>query len=107
MSKALLLILLFTAVSRADEGDPSSVPETVTDEHATTQAEDMRRQLKDDTGLQAALAERILHSRIGDTISSQTDGDKKRAELLAWVKNDPNSAAEVALGLARDDACSI
>lgn len=103
MKSLALAALLLGAAARADEGDPNSVPQTV-DEQAPTQTEDMRRQLKEDPGLQAALAERILHSRIGDTISGQTDGDKKREEILAWIKGDPNSAASIAVGLAKDDA---
>ncbi len=97
-----LAVLLLSAGARADDGDPNSVPQTV-EEQAPTQTEDMRRQIKDDPNLQAALAERILHSRIGDTISGQTDGDKKREEIKAWIKNDPNSAASIAVGLNHDD----
>ncbi|MEK7389460.1 MAG: hypothetical protein AAB036_07165 [Elusimicrobiota bacterium] len=64
----------------------------------------MRKRLEDDAGLRDALADRILQSRIGDAISKESDPRKKWADLREWIDSDSQSAAMVALGLARDDA---
>ena len=64
----------------------------------------MRRQLEGDPGLQEALVDRIMQSKIAGAISSETDENKKRADVREWMKQDLGSASEIALGLAKDEA---
>jgi hypothetical protein len=64
----------------------------------------MRRQLEADPGLQEALVDRILQSKIAAAISTDTDLKKQRSDVREWVKGDLISASEIALGLAKDEA---
>lgn len=105
MRTALLTILLLTAVARADEGEPSAAPSGHAVEGDRSEAvEDMRKQLEGDPGLQEALVDRIMQSKIAATISDDSDDNKKRAAVREWVQGDLASASEIALGLAKDEA---
>ncbi len=105
MRRALLTILLLTNVLHADDGEPSSTPEGTAVEGDRSQAiDDMRRQLESDPGLQEALVDRILRSKIADAISGEFDDKQKRSDVRAWVQGDLLSASEIALGLAKDEA---
>lgn len=64
----------------------------------------MKRQLEGDPGLQEALVDRIMDSKIAGAISAEKDANKKRSDVREWMKGDLTSAAEIALGLARDEA---
>ena len=64
----------------------------------------MRKQLEGDPGLQEALVDRIMQSKIAATISDDQDANKKRAAVREWVQGDLVSASEIALGLAKDEA---
>jgi len=64
----------------------------------------MRKQLEGDPGLQEALVDRIMQSKIAATISDDADENKKRAAVREWVSQDLGSASEIALGLAKDEA---
>lgn len=101
-----MALLLFTAPARAQDGEPATVPfGTVIDRSDRAEAvADMRRQLESDQGLQEALVERIMKSKIADAISKETDQGKKSADVRAWVVGDLGSASEVALGLNQDDS---
>ncbi|MBI4061700.1 MAG: hypothetical protein HY403_09745 [Elusimicrobia bacterium] len=92
-------------MSNADEGGPSSVPAGRAVEADRSEAiENMRKQLEADPGLLEALVDRIMRSKIAGAISGETDEKKRRDDVRAWARGDPRSAAEVALGLARDEA---
>ena len=105
MKFALAALLLFSVSVYSEDGDPTgSATASSSDEERTAAVEDMRKQLADNPGLQGALAERVLRSRIGGTITQETDPVKQHEAIAAWIKNDPGSAAEIAIGLSRDDA---
>lgn len=105
MRTALLTILLLTTVVHADEGEPSTAPTGNAVEGDQSDAvADMRKQLEGDPGLQEALIDRILQSKIAPAISSESDVKKRRSDVSAWVKSDLGSASEIAIGLARDEA---
>lgn len=104
MRAALLALLLAGASAGADEGEPSSAPAgTAIEGDQSSAVEAMRRQLEGDPGLQEALVDRILQSKIASAISSEKDEGKKRSDVRAWVTSDLHSAAEIALGLAKDE----
>lgn len=105
MRFALLSLLLIASSVYSEEGDPTgAATASSSDEERSAAVEDMRKQLESDPGLQGALAERLLRSRIGPTITTETDPAKQREAIAAWIKTDPGSAAEIAIGLSRDDA---
>ncbi|MEK7234286.1 MAG: hypothetical protein AAB268_10755 [Elusimicrobiota bacterium] len=105
MKTALLVILLLGASAVADEGEPSSTPTGYTVEGGRSEAvEDMRKQLESDPGLQEALVDRIMHSKIAGTISDDQDDEKKRSAVREWVRGNLVSASDIALGLAQDKA---
>lgn len=102
---ALMTILLLTAMVRAEEGEPNSTPVgKAVDGDQTEAVANMRKQLEGDPGLQEALIERIMHSKIAGSITSELDDKKRRSDVHDWVEGDLGGAAEVALGLSQDEA---
>ncbi len=105
MRTAILTILLFGNHALAQEDEPSAAPAGhVVEADRSAEQADMKRQLEGDPGLQEALVDRILQSKIAGSISSETDEGKRRSDVRDWVKGDLTSASEVALGLAKDEA---
>lgn len=105
MRAAVLAIFLAGASAGAMDGEISSTPAGTAVEGDQTEAiAEMRRQLEADPGLQEALVDRILNSKIAAAISSEKDENKKRADVREWMSGDLGTAAEIALGLARDEA---
>ena len=102
MRAGLLAVLLLAGPVGAQT--PPAAESTTTDEDRAAEVEDMTKQLESDQGLREALAQRVLRSRIGGTISTTEDENKRLQEIAEWVKTNPGSAAEIAIGLARDDA---
>lgn len=102
---AALLLSLLVASARAQFGDfPGEVEGAAVDPGDAGQVAEMKRRLEEDPRLAQALVERIMRSRLGDRFSAESDPAKRRQELAEWIVNDPASAAQVAVGLARDDA---
>lgn len=102
---ALLTISLLPFVARAQDAEPTNDPASASAETDQTAAvADMKRQLEGDPGLQQALVDRIMHSKIAASISVDPDHEKQRSDVSDWVKGDLGSAAEIALGLSRDEA---
>lgn len=104
MRTALVAVLLLAAAARAQDGEPSAPAGQAVEEDRSEAVEDMRRQLEGDPGLQEALVDRILQSKIAGAITSESDEAKRRADVRAWVSSDLRSASEIALGLAKDEA---
>ena len=100
------LLLTATAIPTfADDGEPTNAPTgAAVDVDQSEAAANMRKQLEGDPGLQEALVDRILQSKIGAAISSESDEQKKRADVRTWVQGDLTSASEIAMGLAKDEA---
>ncbi len=103
MRGACLVLLLLSAAARAQD-EPATPEGQVVEEDPTAAIADMRKQLEDDPGLQEALVDRILRSKIAGAISSETDEEKKRADVREFVATNLGGSAEIALGLARDEA---
>jgi hypothetical protein len=103
--RAALLAIVLVGASAGAQDEPSSAPAgTAIEGDRTAAVEDMRRQLEADPGLQEALVDRILQSKIAGAISSENDANKKRSDVRLWVTSDLRSASEIALGLAKDEA---
>ena len=45
-----------------------------------------------------------MRSRLVDRFSGATDRDGQRRDIAKFIAEDPDSAAQVAIGLSRDDA---
>lgn len=105
MRAALLAILVAGASAGAQDGEPSEAPAgQAVDADRSEAVENLRKQLEADPGLQEAVVDRIMQSKIAGAISDELDEGKKRAEVREWVKGDLISASEITLGLAKDEA---
>ncbi len=103
--RALLLLLLALPAAADDFGQaPEQVYGQAAGAGSSEQVEEMRKLLEQDPSVRQALLERIMRSRLGDRFSAETDLGKRREELANWIVADPQSAAQVAVGLASDDA---
>ncbi|MFA6002797.1 MAG: hypothetical protein WC881_01880 [Elusimicrobiota bacterium] len=64
----------------------------------------MQETLARDPEVADSLAARVLRSPLGGRISSAADPDQRLSDIRKWITDSPESAAQVAVGLARDDA---
>lgn len=94
---ALLAVLLATPA------DAQQTPQTQAVDQDDPAVLEVKNLLGGDTDLVDSLAERLLRSRLGETISTEKDVDDRLAAIKAWITDDPDSAARIALGLAQDD----
>jgi hypothetical protein len=103
---ALLSALLLASWPAAAQfgTQPGEVEGAAVDPGDAEQVADMKRQLLEDPSVAAAVVERIMRSRLRDRFSAATDRDAQRREIAEFIRNDPDSAAQVAIGLSRDDA---
>jgi hypothetical protein len=107
VSAILLTILLLTTGARGDDGEPTSAPDgnVVTSDRQNDEAvEEFRKKLEGDPVLQEAIVDRLMKSQIAGAISAETTDKAKRDEIRKWVQADLTSSAEMALGLAKDEA---
>ncbi len=65
---------------------------------------DMQNQLESDPALREALVERIMRSKVAAAITSEPDEQKRRETVREYVSTNLLTSAELAIGLARDDA---
>ena len=81
MRTAFLILLLLATAARAEDGEPSTTPTGNAVEGDRSEAvADMRKQLEGDEGLQEALIDRIMQSKIAPAISGESDLKKRREE---------------------------
>jgi hypothetical protein len=73
------------------------------DQQPSELALQMQETLRRNPGVLDSLARRILESEIGARISGAADPEQRLADIRRWIKDSPESAAHVAVGLARDD----
>ena len=100
--KLLLLAALWLPAVEA----PRSV-QGVADGSAFKEAElekQVVEQLQSDPALRDQLARRIAESKLAGRITEEEDPDRRLAVIRAWIDRDMQSAAQIGLGLARDDA---
>lgn len=99
------LLLAGAPAAFAQFGDqPSEVEGAAVDPADAEQVADMKRQLQEDPSVAAALVERVMRSRLVDRFSGASDRDAQRRDIAKFIAEDPDSAAQVAIGLSRDDA---
>lgn len=104
MKHALLALLFLTATLHSQESEPATPEGQAIEEDRNAAIAELRQKLEGDPGLQEALVDRIMLSKIAGAISSETDAKKKRAQVREFVQADLGSAAEIAMGLERDEA---
>lgn len=99
-----LLTLALLAPSRAQDsgGSDMSGQQATTD---TTQSEtelykSVADQIRSNPNVAPSLAQRIARSSVASSISSSNDVN----EIAQWIRQDPEAAAVLAVGFARDDA---
>ena len=95
-----LLFLLSTLPARAQEDAPTveSAPET---DPAVIKVGD---KLKNDPAFLDAVAARLARSQLIGRLTTDPSEGARLAAAKDWIASDPDAAAHVALGLARDDA---
>ncbi|MDX6768169.1 MAG: hypothetical protein SF051_01440 [Elusimicrobiota bacterium] len=103
---SLLLALLLAGGAAANDygAAPGEVEGEAVDPGNAEQVAAMKQQLLADPSVAQALIERIMRSRLVDRFSVETTPEKRRQELAEWIAEDPDAAAQVAVGLASDDA---
>ncbi len=102
MKHALLGLLFLTATVHSQESEPATPEGQVVEEDRTAAIAELKAKLEADPGLLEALVDRVLASKIAGAISSESDATKKRTQVREFMKNDLGSAAEIAMGLQRD-----
>lgn len=98
----LLLLTLLSAPLRADEDVEGAAVE-----EAPTQAQilaKMKQAISSDPRVADSLADRVARSTIAAKITDEEEPSRRLTAIRAWIAADPESAAQVAAGLAQDDA---
>jgi hypothetical protein len=95
---AAAAVLLAVPRARA-QSEPSSSASSA----SNSQIDRLKDQLSSDPGLAEALAERIARSKLIGELTDSGDRDEQIAAAKHWIARDPEAAARVAIGLARDD----
>lgn len=95
--RALLLLTLALVPLGAQEPPAGSQTEGSDEEKA------LRDKLATDPAAQGSLAERIARSRVAARITAKTDPIGKIADIQAWIRANPDSATQMAIGLKQDD----
>lgn len=102
---ALLLLALLSPTARAlDATDVPSLEGRAIDTGETDLVRRMKAALAEDPERADALAARILRSSLASQLAPGTSPEEARADLRAWVLENPAAAAQLAVGFARDDA---
>ena len=100
LARAAAFILALTAVRAAAQDAPASELAAETDPAVI----EVRDKLANDPAMAEVVAERVARSRLISSLTKNPDNDARLAAAKEWIKNDPASAAHIALGLAGDDA---
>lgn len=103
-ARALAGLLLLAPGRGALAADPPPLEGREADTSGTDLARRMKAALAEDPAKADALAARILRSSLGPRLTEAADPEAARAELRAWVMENPAAAAHLAVGFARDDA---
>jgi hypothetical protein len=95
-------LILLAALAWAQPPETQTTDPTQTEEEA--EARRLRDRLAQDPAAQGSLAQRIARSRLAEKITSKTDTIGKIADIQQWIKQNPDSATQLMIGLATDDA---
>src|SRR4051812_44029738 len=98
MSMLLGLFLLAARVQAQERISPAAQAEA--EQYAIAA---IKQKIQEDDNVAAAIAARIAGPRLSERISKAPDSDTRVQEVLAWVKNDPDTAAMLAIGLSQDE----
>ncbi len=100
---AAALVLAALAAGQMDNRpDARATSSSVAPDDAQAVA-DYKARLSDDSAV-AALAQRLAQSSLGAQISDNPDQAGRLADIAAWIRANPDQAAGLGVGLARDDA---
>lgn len=98
---ALAAALLWAAPARASA---PPVEGRLADSKDSDLARRMKAALAEDPSRADALAARVLRSSLGPRLADAPDPDLARGQLREWLLANPDAAAHLAVGFARDDA---
>lgn len=105
LSRLLLVLLLaapaMAAMDTTDVGAPGGkAVRTEEDDMAML----MRNRIETDPEAAEALAARIWHSSLRETLSESEDDRTSYGDIVKWVNENPKDASSLAVGFAKDDA---
>ena len=105
MMRALCLVALLAASARAQSEQPPEVGgATETQNEETDLIRRASEALSDNAGMRASLANRLLHSSLADRLTGgEKDPERAQAAAEQWIADNPNDAANLAVGFAKDD----
>jgi len=101
---AALLPVLWPAAAVLAEQDAAPIEGLALDSSRAELIRRMQDRLATDPGRANALAERILRSSLAEELSGSLDPVAARRDIRAWIKENPEDAAHLAVGFGRDDA---
>ncbi|MDE2039683.1 MAG: hypothetical protein KGO96_05625 [Elusimicrobia bacterium] len=101
---ALLLPALLLPARAQFEGITRSVDGKRVRQEEDAATRELAARLQSDPALAQSLARRVERSSIAQSITSARDPAQRERDIAAWIASDPESAANVAIGLAQDDA---
>ena len=99
----MMLWALLLSAGLGLAGADDDIAGTAADTAQSDMAKSMQETLRRDPSVGASLAARISQSGIADRISSSTDPGQRLADIRKWVQENPDAAAQMAVGLAQDD----
>ncbi len=101
---AALLLLAFSPVQAANAAAPTSIQGRAADTSESDLVRQMKDRLKDDPEIAEIVAARILKSSLGAQFTKSADPETALRDLKKWVNGNPEAAAHLAIGFAKDDA---
>ncbi|MBI5200510.1 MAG: hypothetical protein HY925_02890, partial [Elusimicrobia bacterium] len=105
MNLALWLAALLAVGARAQSEQPPEVGGAA--EVQSEETEIVRRaaeRLRDDSDMRSSLAARLLRSSLADQLTGgEKDPERAQAAAEQWIADNPNDAANLAVGFAKDD----
>jgi hypothetical protein len=93
------LLSVFLGLCAAEDEVAGTAADTSQSDLARAFLESLQR----DPSMAGSLAARINESRIAGRISGSSDPQQRLADLRKWVGENPDAAANLAVGLAQDD----
>ena len=98
------LLFLAAPVQAVVALDPPSIEGRATDRSESDLVRQMKDKLKEDPETAEFVARRILKSSLGPQFTKSADPDAALVDLKKWVNDNPEGAANLAIGFAKDDA---
>jgi len=104
MTPAFALLLALPALFLSAAPKPGAIEGRAADGAHADLVRQMKDRLRSDPETTEIVAQRILKSSLGAQLSESAEPDRALEDLKSWVAQNPESAAHLAIGFAKDDA---